>query len=92
MTHQHSTSSGGSRASNTKTAVGAAVTILLAAAGGTAYLLTQGQHPPVTPTTHSAPATPDHDQTGTKPTSGTEKPASVPEKSTRPKPPPPDPG
>ncbi len=91
---QHPSPAGPS-GSNARTAIGAIVTVLLAAVGGTAYLFTQSHS---TPTNHatrpdtqspaaSQPASP-IDKTGTNTTS----PADKIEKSTKPKPPPADPG
>jgi hypothetical protein len=87
--HQHSTPSSDSSTGTTRTAIGAAATILLAAIGGTAYLITQSSHTPPTPT-QSAPGTRPEATTPTQSPATT--PSTAPDKSTKPKPPPPDPG
>jgi hypothetical protein len=96
MTQHHSSPSAGPPGGNSKTAIGAIVTVLLAAIGGTAFLFTHTGHPPPT----VLESTPDTNKpAATQPATPTDKsnPSEVPptgkaDKSTKPKPPPADPG
>lgn len=80
----------GPSGSNARTAIGAIITVIVAAIGGTAFLITQEHPTPTSPDTQKPAAT--------QPASANERTVPVEtlpsktDQSTKPKPPPPDPG
>jgi hypothetical protein len=88
---QHQPPPAGPVGGNARTAIGAILTVIVAAVGGTAFLLNKSHQTPTSPETQT-PAVTQPASAGDKSGHGEPPPTGKIDKSTKPKPPPPDPG